>query len=113
MQRMAVNLAMIARKFAALESAFLEHQQAGLPEGSVAVRVAVTEAGQAEAERVVVVRKTERGQVEAIAGRLRQAVQAERGDASRESVVASLAQVIRDLVAEMDAELEAGEGAEK
>jgi hypothetical protein len=113
LQRMSVNLAMVARKFSALEAAFVEHQTAGMPPGSVAVRVAVTEAGQAEAERVVLVRLGERKQVDAIVERLKAAVQAERADASRESLVASLATVIRELVLEIDAEVEEGEGATK
>jgi hypothetical protein len=110
---MSVNLAMVARKFTALEAAFLEHQSSGLPEGSVAVRVAVTEAGTEEAERVVLVRKGDRAQVDAIAARLRTAIQAERADASRESVVAGLAHVIRELVSEFDEGVGTGEGAVK
>ena len=107
LQRMSVALALIVRKFGALEAAFMEHQQAGMPEGSLAVRVAITEAGQAEAERVVLVRKDDRGQVDAIAQRLLEAVQSERADASRETIVASMAKVVRQLVEEMDQELDA------
>jgi hypothetical protein len=112
MQRMSVALAMVRRKFGALEAAFVEHQNAGMPEGSVAVRVSVTEAGQDDTERVVIIRKDERQLVDGVAGRLRAAVQAERGDASRESVVAGLAKVLRELVSETDAVAEAEEGAD-
>jgi hypothetical protein len=100
-QRMSVNLAMIARRFSALEAAFLEHEKAGLPEGAVAVRISVTEAGREEAERVVLIREDERRKVDAIATRVRQAVDAERGDSANETVVAGLAQIIRDLLGEM------------
>jgi hypothetical protein len=113
LQRMSVSLAMVSRKFGALEAAFVEHQGAGMPEGSVAVRVSVTEAGQQEAERVVIIRKDDRRIVDAVAERLRAAVQAERGDATRESLVASLAKVIRELVSEVDADSTVGEGAEQ
>jgi hypothetical protein len=113
LQRLSVNLAMTARKFAALEAAFLEHQQAGLPEGAMAVRVSITEAGQQEAERVVLVRREERHQLEAVVERLREAVEAERGDASRESLVASLAQVMRQLISDMEPESDVTEGVEK
>ena len=110
LQKLSVNLVMVARRFVALEAAFMEHQQAGLPEGSVAVRVSVTEAGKNEAERVVIVRKDERQQADAVGRRLLEAVQAECGDASRETVVAGLAEVIRQLLVEMDDQAAAVEG---
>jgi hypothetical protein len=113
LQRLSVNLEMVRRKFAALEAAFLEHQQAGLPEGSLAVRVSVTEAGREEAEQVVLVRREERDELAGIIERLRQAVQAERGDASRESVLASLAEVMREVMVEMEPDMEKAEGLDK
>jgi hypothetical protein len=100
LQRMSVQLTMIARKFTALEAAFLEHQQAGLPEGAVAVRVSVTEAGHSEAERVVVVRNEARSNVQAIVDRLREAVQAEQADSAPETVIAGLAQLLKQLIGE-------------
>jgi hypothetical protein len=45
--------------------------------------------------------------VDAIAQRLLEAVQSERADASRETIVASMAKVVRQLVEEMDQELDA------
>jgi hypothetical protein len=113
LQRLSVNLVLTSRKFRALEAAFMEHQQAGLPEGSMAVRVAITEAGHEETERVVLVRQEERSQLGAIIERLREAVQSERGDTSNESVVASLAQVMRQLIREMDSDATASESAKK
>lgn len=101
-QRMSIQLSMVGRKFAALQAAFLEHQRAGLPEGAVAVRVAVTEAGQAESERVVLVRREEKAGVASVAERLGQAIQAERADSPPETVVAALGQLLRGLISEMD-----------
>lgn len=112
-QRMSVQLTMVARKFAALEAAFLEHQQAGMPEGSVAVRVAVTEAGKLDAERVVLIRRENKEQVATITQRLREAVQAEQADAPREALVAGLAQLMRDLIAEMGEDAQMNEGAKE
>jgi hypothetical protein len=113
MQRMSVQLTMITRKFTALESAFLEHQQAGLPEGAVAVRVSVTEAGQSEAERVVIVREDARANVIALVDRLRQAVQAEQADSPPETVVAGLAQLLKQLITEMSEDVAVPEGAKR
>jgi hypothetical protein len=110
LQRMSVQLTMIARKFSALEAAFLEHQQAGLPEGAIAVRVSVTEAGQSEAERVVIVRQDARAGVEAIAHRLRQAVEAEQADSPPETVVAGLAELLKQLMRQMGEDV-SGRGA--
>jgi hypothetical protein len=108
--RMSVQLAVIARRFLALEAAFHAHNSDGLPEGALAVRVAITEAGEPEAERVVLIRQPERDDVARIAQHLKDAVRAERGDATNETIVAGLAQIMRDLLAEMESGVTAGRG---
>ena len=104
-ERMSVQLAVLARRFLALEAAFHAHNTASFPEGALAVRVAITEAGEPEAERVVLIRSPERSDVARIAQHLKDAVAAERGDATNETVVAGLAQIMRDLLSEMDSSM--------
>ncbi|WP_242359870.1 hypothetical protein [Anaeromyxobacter sp. SG17] len=98
--RFSINLTVLARRFAALEAAFVAQDTQALPAGTTVVRFSVTEVGGDDVERVVFVREGERRMVEALSREVRLNVDSMRGDVSGEAVIAALAKVAKDLIVE-------------
>lgn len=97
-----LNLASIATRFLRLEAVLLG-QGKSMPtlEGS-ALRFAITQPGEAEVESVIVVREADRRLLTAFCERLRDAIGAGGADLSRETMLAGLATVAKELMAEVN-----------
>lgn len=101
--QMRLNLGLICRRFASLESMLLDRDAAQVASDPMLLRVAVTQLGEAELERVVPLRPAQEAQIEAVRGQVLRAL-AQPGTASvpREAIVAALALVTRDMIVELN-----------
>jgi hypothetical protein len=98
----AINLAQVSRRFATVEAFAVERGGVELPEGTKLVRLSVAEPGAEDQERVVAVRASEQKHISALAAELRRLVAGQQ-DISKDAVLAALAYVAREVVAELSA----------
>jgi hypothetical protein len=99
---MHVNLQAIARRFRALETVVLDERGGVALEGTTLLRVSIVQPGEAEQERVVAMRDSDRPKLLDFCRRMRDTVTSTPSGLPRETVLAGLAILTRDLMAELD-----------
>jgi len=97
-----VNLRHLAHRFVQLEAMVAGRGPEPLPGGTTLMRISISRSGDDERERVVALRRGDAKRVAAICARLKSAVASPADSASREAVLAALALVAREILAEVD-----------
>ncbi|MEQ9325371.1 MAG: hypothetical protein RIF41_39760, partial [Polyangiaceae bacterium] len=95
-----LTLALIRRRYHALEAVLIDDVGEPLPDGTAIVRISVAQLGAQEAERVVAIREEDGAELSRVKARLREAIQSVRADASPETVLAALGLMSRELMSE-------------
>jgi len=101
---MSLNLGLVHQRFSTLQSLLLERESFENPEGARLLRVSVAEAGEPERERIVCVRETDSRMLATLCDQLRQALAAASAELPRDAVLAGLALVASDAMAELAGE---------
>ena len=99
-----LNLAMLRRRFFALEGMLMEGEGEALADGTELIRIAVAQSGEGEHEQIVALRGTDLRQTKTVEAALRATLDAGRADLPRDLVLAALANVARDLISELNRE---------
>jgi hypothetical protein len=100
--QMRLNLGLICRRFGSLESMLLDRDAVQVAADPMLLRVAVTQLGEAEQERVVPLRPADEALVESVRGQVRALAQAAAASLPRDAIVAALALVTRDMIVELN-----------
>jgi hypothetical protein len=100
--RMRLNLGVICRRFASLESMLLDRDDSHMAIDPMLLRVTVAQLGEIEQERVVPLRPVDHALVTSMRGQIRTVIDAASSSLSRDAIVAALALVTRDMIMDMD-----------
>jgi hypothetical protein len=102
MDQMRLTLGLLSRRFASLESMLIGPETSPVPADPALVRVAVAQPGQVEQERVVPLRPGDEALVASVCAQIRGLAESAAASLPREAIVAALALVTRDMIAELN-----------
>lgn len=100
--QMRLTLGLICRRFASLESMLIGPDTSPTPNDPPLLRVAITQPGQLEQERVVPLRPGDASLVASVCGQIRELAESAAASLPREAIVAAIALVARDMIAELN-----------
>lgn len=102
LDQMRLTLGLICRRFASLESMLIGPETTPTPNDPPLLRVAITQPGHLEQERVVPLRLADAALVASVCAQIRAMADAATASLPREAIVAALALVTRDIISDLN-----------
>lgn len=101
-EQMRLALGLVCRRFASLESMVIGPETTPTPNDPQLLRIAVTQPGQLEQERVVPLRPADEALVASVCSQIRAVADSAAASLPREAIIAALGLVARDIIAEIN-----------
>lgn len=100
--QMRLNLGLVCRRFASLESMLIGPETTPTPNDPALLRVTITQPGHLEQERVVPLRQADDALVASVCSQIRAVCDSAAASLPKEAIVAALGLVARDIIAEIN-----------